>query len=192
MQPLSEDDLHALYLWVDDVPLSRPKRNISRDFADGVCVAEIVKYYFPRLVELHNYTSSSNARQKHDNWETLNTKVFRRLHFEVPQTEIRDIMAAVPGAIEHFLKALQTKILQIKQKQEDDDTRNNGDLQYESQPARNTGKPQSAPSTDEKDRVIIELRDSVGLLTDKVRHLESLIQAKDAKIAELERRLRSR
>ena len=28
-------DPQALYEWVDSVPLSRPKRNITRDFADG-------------------------------------------------------------------------------------------------------------------------------------------------------------
>lgn len=31
--PLQE--LQALYEWVDSVPLSRPKKNIARDFADG-------------------------------------------------------------------------------------------------------------------------------------------------------------
>lgn len=28
-------ELQALYEWVDSVPLSRPKKNIARDFADG-------------------------------------------------------------------------------------------------------------------------------------------------------------
>jgi hypothetical protein len=32
---LSDDELHALYAWVDELPLSRPKRNIARDFSDG-------------------------------------------------------------------------------------------------------------------------------------------------------------
>lgn len=33
--PLDEQELESLYAWVDSVPLSRPKRNISRDFSDG-------------------------------------------------------------------------------------------------------------------------------------------------------------
>lgn len=37
---VSEDELQDLYMWVDDIPLSRPKRNIARDFSDGVLVAE--------------------------------------------------------------------------------------------------------------------------------------------------------
>ena len=33
--PLSEEELTEVYNWVDQVPLSRPKKNITRDFADG-------------------------------------------------------------------------------------------------------------------------------------------------------------
>ena len=32
---LSEMDLNDLYNWVDEIPLSRPKKSIARDFADG-------------------------------------------------------------------------------------------------------------------------------------------------------------
>jgi hypothetical protein len=53
-----------LYSWVDEVPLSRPKRNIARDFSDGVLVAELVAHYFPSMVELHNYSSANSAQQK--------------------------------------------------------------------------------------------------------------------------------
>lgn len=40
---LSNDDLTRLYTWVDEIKLSRPKRNIARDFSDGVLVAEVRK-----------------------------------------------------------------------------------------------------------------------------------------------------
>ena len=42
---ITEDDLQAIYNWVDEIPLSRPKRNIARDFSDGVLLAEIVKHH---------------------------------------------------------------------------------------------------------------------------------------------------
>lgn len=111
--PLTEEDLHELYLWVDDIPISRPKRNIARDFSDGLCVAEVVKHFFPKLVEMHNYTSANATSQKLINWDTLNKRVFRKMNFEVPPEEVRDITSAVPGAIERFLRALRTKIDQI-------------------------------------------------------------------------------
>ena len=32
---LDETALQELYTWIDEIPLSRPKKNISRDFSDG-------------------------------------------------------------------------------------------------------------------------------------------------------------
>lgn len=51
---LNEEQLRALFAWIDAIPLSRPKRNIARDFSDGVLVAEVIHAYFPQLVELVN------------------------------------------------------------------------------------------------------------------------------------------
>ena len=35
MEPVVEEDLQELYEWVDEIPLSRPKKNIARDFSDA-------------------------------------------------------------------------------------------------------------------------------------------------------------
>jgi hypothetical protein len=198
--PLSEEDLHSLYLWVDDIPLSRPKRNIARDFSDGYCVAEIMKHFFPAIVELHNFPPANSTRQKLDNWETLNAKVFRKLHFDVSQEEIKEITAAVPGAIERFLKALQTKITQIKQKQANqpsvsarrtDSARGSSARDYV--PGRGAGGRSAHPSAEEllreKDQTIQELRESIVILTEKVSKLEEIIRVKDQKITAFEQRL---
>lgn len=32
---LKEQELEEIYNWVDEIPLSRPKRNIARDFSDA-------------------------------------------------------------------------------------------------------------------------------------------------------------
>ena len=32
---MDDDTLERLYGWVDDIPLSRPKKNMARDFSDG-------------------------------------------------------------------------------------------------------------------------------------------------------------
>ena len=42
---ISEEDLDSLYAWVDGIPLSRPKKNMARDFADGLMVAEIIHHF---------------------------------------------------------------------------------------------------------------------------------------------------
>ncbi len=96
MVELSEQDLQDLYTWIDEIPLSRPKKNISRDFSDAgqsypmktscpvnnsihnsslvlVMAAELVNYFFPRLVELHNYSMANSFNQKLDNWKLINS-----------------------------------------------------------------------------------------------------------------------
>jgi hypothetical protein len=40
-----------------------------------VLVAEAIAHFFPRLVELHNYSSANSLSQKMYNWNTLNAKV---------------------------------------------------------------------------------------------------------------------
>lgn len=32
---LDEEEMQAIYNWIDEIPLSKPKRNIARDFCDG-------------------------------------------------------------------------------------------------------------------------------------------------------------
>ena len=41
---LDEDALQELYTWIDEISLSRPKRNIWRDFSDGGEDVAIVIY----------------------------------------------------------------------------------------------------------------------------------------------------
>lgn len=72
VQTLTEDELNEIYNWVDEIPLSRPKKNIARDFADGVLMAEIIYYYFPKIIEIHNYSQAHSLTQKSYNWNTLN------------------------------------------------------------------------------------------------------------------------
>ena len=107
---LDEHLLQDLYAWIDQVPLSRSKRRIERDFSDGVMVAELVKYYFPNWVELHNYAAASNTQQKMINWGLLNRKVFQRFDLNVPEHIVRGICMGKPGLVETFLYNLRVKI----------------------------------------------------------------------------------
>ena len=34
-EPLHENQLEELYIWLDAIPLSRKKKNLSRDFSDA-------------------------------------------------------------------------------------------------------------------------------------------------------------
>ncbi|XP_077351481.1 sperm flagellar protein 1 isoform X1 [Festucalex cinctus] len=107
---LDEDELQDLYAWIDKIRLSRPKRNIANDFSDGVMVAEVVKHFFPKLIDLHNYTPASSTQQKLSNWNLLNRKVFSKLNFHVPEKSVKKIVLRSSGVIESVLSGLREKI----------------------------------------------------------------------------------
>ena len=120
-QPLSDEQLRALYAWIDAIPLTRPKRNIGRDFADGVMLAEVVAAYFPTLVELHNYAAANSVKQKVYNFETLNQRVLRKLGYQIPRPIIDDIVACKPGAVEGVLNVLQLKMAKYRERKANGD-----------------------------------------------------------------------
>lgn len=107
---LDDQLLQDLYAWIDQIPLSRPKKRIEKDFADGVMVAELIKYYFPSWVDLHNYAPASSTQQKLVNWGLLNRKIFSRFSLNVPDNVLRGICLGRVGLIEVFLYNLRTKI----------------------------------------------------------------------------------
>ncbi|CAL1525834.1 unnamed protein product [Lymnaea stagnalis] len=110
LEDLDEAELEELYSWVDKIPLSRPKRNIARDFSDGVLVAEVVKHFLPKLVELHNYTPGNSTPQKMQNWFLMNRKVFNKLNFQLTEDLIRELCIGKQGLVERFLMHLRAKI----------------------------------------------------------------------------------
>ena len=76
---LDDEELQRIYQWVDEVPLSRPKRNIARDFADGVLVAENVSHYFPRLVELVSALDDLLDRGEYDDLDVQEATEYARV-----------------------------------------------------------------------------------------------------------------
>lgn len=110
MTELSEEELQATYAWIDEIPLSRQKKSIARDFSDGVLVAEVVHHFLPKLVELHNYSPASSSPQKMENWRTLNRKVFSKLGLSIPEDLLQGVIASKPGAIEYILHILKGRL----------------------------------------------------------------------------------
>ena len=106
LEEAEDNKLMYIYEWVDSIPLSRQKKNISRDFNDAVLFAEMIKYHYPRLVDLHNYPSASSTKAKIINWETLNKKVLAKIGLKLGKSEIDDLVRSKPNAIENLLGRL--------------------------------------------------------------------------------------
>ncbi|XP_048744045.2 sperm flagellar protein 1-like isoform X8 [Ostrea edulis] len=110
LDDFDDAELEELYTWIDTIPLSRPKKNISRDFSDGVLVSEIMHHKFPHLVQKHNYSTANSTSKKMENWYYLNRKVFKKFRFELSDTLIRDLANAKHGTIELLLRMLKRRI----------------------------------------------------------------------------------
>ncbi|KAJ1449359.1 hypothetical protein M885DRAFT_583314 [Pelagophyceae sp. CCMP2097] len=187
--PLDDGALQQLYSWIDEIPLSRPKRNIGRDFADGVLVAEVVAHYFPRLVELHNYPAANSMQQKLYNWDTLNGRVLRKFGAAITRAEIEAACQCAPGAIEKILHGLQLKMARHRAGQRG---RADGDGSPRSTIPRGRGcasgrgdEAYRDTNAVDKEQEIVELRETVDILEQKIAKLEQLVRLKDSKIIKL-------
>ncbi|KAK6186356.1 hypothetical protein SNE40_008407 [Patella caerulea] len=103
-------ELENLYQWIDTIPLSRQKKNIGKDFSDAILLAEIVKYYLPSMVELHNYTPASSTNQKMENWFLLNRRVLRKLDMDLSEDVMRALANCRAKVVEKVLMLLRTQI----------------------------------------------------------------------------------
>uniref|UniRef100_A0A672FJK9 Zgc:66426 n=1 Tax=Salarias fasciatus TaxID=181472 RepID=A0A672FJK9_SALFA len=202
---LSEEELQDLFAWIDKIPLSRPKRNISRDFSDGVMAAEVVKYFFPKLVDLHNYIPANSTQQKVSNWTLLNRKVFSKLDFNVPEATVRKIALSTAGAVVPVLSVLRERI-DTKLEDNSDNTLveivrsvynvNNVSflLLCLSEPMHvlkifSDTDPAFRDILQEKEQTVIALQETVEILQMKVSRLEQLLHLKDMRIEDLRRHL---
>ncbi|XP_044132907.1 sperm flagellar protein 1 [Bufo gargarizans] len=213
---IDEQTLQELYSWVDKIPLSRPKRNVCRDFSDGVLTAEVVKNYFPKLVEMHNYVPANSAQQKVSNWTILNRKVFSKLNFSVPDDLIRRIVQCSPGVVELVLSTLRQKIeerqRQIQSEQEVTNPRSEpndhsdpGNSPKQKSNGADRGEPGSKPPQGyaqaahpdsglrmqlaEKERALMASQETIQILQAKLRRMEQLLHLKNVRIDDLSRRL---
>lgn len=141
---LDDATRHEIYLWVDGIPLSKPKGYIARDFADGVMLAEVIHHFLPKLVELHNYQSSTNSENKRRNWETLQQKVLKKLQIKLSSDEVDALISAKSGAIERLLIRVRAAIMRLSMRS--GDTPAGSSFQGEEQrPAKNASRHNTAP-----------------------------------------------
>ena len=173
-----ESELMYIYEWVDSIELSRPKKNIARDFSDGVLLAEIIKNYLPRLVDLHNYPSCSNSKHKESNWNVLNNKVLKRIGIKLTKKEINDIIKCEHLAIEHLLQrvynVLQGKINMNKEQKSNsnfNNQKNNSDMLKK--------------TLQEKENVIKQLHDIIEVLELKLKNSEDMEKILENKVEQL-------
>ncbi|XP_063972877.1 sperm flagellar protein 1-like [Diachasmimorpha longicaudata] len=189
------DILDEIYTWLDQIPFSRPRKNLARDFSNGVFMAELLKQYYPRQVDLHNYSSSSSLSKKVDNWRTLNRKVLSKIDLKLSDNMIYQIASVQNKAIEFLLIKLRSRILKdcnderrsLYTASDTGKSNNEVDSVLDMDEVQNRKIPRSAFLKLKQE--LQEKKDMLVMLGDKVFHLESLIKLKDQRIADLSTQL---
>lgn len=74
-------------------------------------MAELLKRYYPRYVDVHNYIAGSSIAKKIDNWATLNRKVLSKIEMKLSKEVINQLANSQQGIIEKVLSDLRAKIL---------------------------------------------------------------------------------
>ncbi|XP_069139639.1 sperm flagellar protein 1-like isoform X8 [Argopecten irradians] len=115
---IDETEFNTIVEWLSRLKFSRPKTTLEKDFEDGVLIAEIVKHYFPKMVELHNYNPASSTKQKLENWYLLNRRVLKRLGMDLSDDVIRALANRKPHVIERILIFLRMQIDNLLTRQE--------------------------------------------------------------------------
>ncbi|CAM4784892.1 unnamed protein product [Rotaria magnacalcarata] len=212
---LDESLLEDLYIWIDSLPLSRPKKRIERDFSDGLLIAEIIRYYLPDLVEMHNYTPANSLQQKKANWGILNKKILSNFGLDLPDVIINGLSNGKPGLIEVLLFNLRLKIdeeLELQQKMQQQHqqnpiitprqsslshitsnsttTRSISKINQTNKSAKINNLPQKDISRldyEEIKQQCLKQQEDIEILHAKIRRLEHVLQLKDIRISELSR-----
>lgn len=154
-------------------------------------MAEILKKYYPKLVDLHNYSHSNSLTKKIDNWCTLNKKVLSKIDLKISNDVINQLANSHDKTIETVLIKLRSKIIKDCNDERNllfadsisDDAKTEVESVLDFDEVQNKMIPRSA---------FLKLRqnlqdknDVINSLNDKISHLESLIKLKDQRIADL-------
>ena len=180
-----DNKLMYIYEWVDSIPLSRQKKNISRDFNDAVLLAEMIKFHYPRLVDLHNYPSASSTKAKLVNWETLNKKVLKKLGVKITKNEINDIINSRQNAIENLLGKLYHVIKGIPQestnmKKSENFSQQNNSINNNNNALRN--RPNNINENNIENNVDNELITAINEKYQEIANLKEYIETLEQKI----------
>ncbi|GLD66531.1 sperm flagellar protein 1 [Lates japonicus] len=158
---LNEEELQDLYAWIDKIPLSRPKRHITRDFSDGVMAAEEGVFQ-----------AELSMRRRRQIWNTFDTRNHEKPHAEIRQAEAK-LLAQVTG----------------EEKKKDEKSRLRNSKPQHTVQFYTDMDPTLRTVLQEKEQAVMALQETVEILQMKVNRLEHLIHLKDMRIEDLTRHL---
>ncbi|CAF0724393.1 unnamed protein product [Brachionus calyciflorus] len=102
--------LASLFEWLDRLPLSKVRTNVEKDFADGLLTAEVVKLYFPEMVDIREFREVHDVKERQAQWNFLNSKVLKIIGLNIPKHVITQLSIAKTGVAPILLYNLRACI----------------------------------------------------------------------------------
>jgi hypothetical protein len=168
--------------WLGNIPLSKGTGKLEKDFSDGVKMAELLKYYYPRYVDLHNYSPVLKRESKVNNWDTLNRKVLSKLDIRISDSMTDRIVSGKKGEILNLLTEIRQRILETKEGQ----LKWKNDSKYKNkEPCSDENKNDNVDYSallKKKDQQLSEKEELIKTLTQTVSNLEIQLQLKNKDI----------
>ena len=185
-----QEALHTLYRWLDTIPLpSLPKKSgiLSRDFSDATCVADIIHYYNPKIIDVHNYTRTCNTEQKRSNWETLERKVLKK-HLGITLKGRYAELCASTGGRNRYLEELLYTLMVLFEDSAQREFGTDGVVQCVDIHVEEEGNTDD-DGEEQKENYVQHLKETIRLLEDTCRKQDGIIRLQQAKIEVLSERL---
>ncbi|KAI8115674.1 Sperm flagellar protein 1 [Lucilia cuprina] len=192
---LTTEELNELKSWLQELQVTY--KNLNRDFSDALPVANLLKTFYPKLIDLHNYPPRNNTQLKLNNWETFNYKVLTKLGLQQNKNMLDKLSKGVAGAIEALLYDLMLMIKTQKSKGDKPDEQEqlwteNDDIMMVTVNKKIGDAivqvPQKMILFSIYEQVLRESQAKDGFVNtaqQKITHLENILKLKDERIEEL-------
>ncbi|XP_023026928.1 sperm flagellar protein 1 [Leptinotarsa decemlineata] len=199
-------DSDDLYKWIDSHTITRQKRNLNRDFSDALPLAEILKFHYPKIVDLHNYSPKNSFAQKLANWEMINKRVLKKLKINLSSEEREHLAKGTPGAIEKLLSIIKMK---VENKASGDTDTESSRIYYLESGSNFSSREGIVPIKikngtkvidrkmvpnqifDKMEKDLAVKEETISVLRSKVDHLENLVKIKEERIKDLTQQLQA-
>ncbi|XP_017871245.1 PREDICTED: sperm flagellar protein 1-like [Drosophila arizonae] len=104
---LSSEELQELNKWMSNLQIKLDNRT-RRELSDVVNVAQIIKNFNSKLVDMCCYKSHSSLALKLENWEIFNHKVLRKLGLKLSHNDLTQLASGSLAALKCLLYYLMT------------------------------------------------------------------------------------
>ncbi|KAL0109231.1 hypothetical protein PUN28_014368 [Cardiocondyla obscurior] len=149
-------------------------------------MAELLKHYYPKHVDVHNYVAGNSIAKKIDNWSTLNRKVLSKIDMRLGKEMINQLASSQSGVIEKVLSDLRVKILKNSNNDRNsgqEGSKEIGKCLFNSDEMMNKTVPQHIFTHLKQE--LQEKNDTISMLQQKILHLESIMKLKNQRIDDL-------